>query len=158
MGTPRLFTQVIGADTFGASIRKLAEQVKDWRPFWRDVFLPRYIGQIQQNFETEGELVGGWPDLDPTYAAWKARHFPGRKILERTRRLRSSLAHGATGPDTVIQARPLELRFGTRVPYAKWARIYNREPFPPIKKGEWAPIVKAYFKERARQAGFKNVS
>jgi hypothetical protein len=108
---------------------------------------------VQQNFETEGELVGGWPDLEPGYAAWKARHFPGRKILERTRRLRSSLAHGAVGSDTVLQVRPLEFRFGTRVPWGKWVRYHNREFLPPIVKKDWAPLVNQYFKERARQAG-----
>ena len=153
MGLPRFVVQLVETTAFGSKLNKLSDSVKDWRGFWKEVFIPRYTEMVQQNFETEGELVGGWPGLEPAYDAWKARHFPGTKILERTRRLRSSLAHGvADSSDTVLQVRPLELRFGTRVPYGKWVRR-DREILPPIVKKDWAPLVNAYFKAKAREAG-----
>jgi hypothetical protein len=130
MLVPRLKLEVIDSRTnpgirFPRTLFQLTERLGNWKEFWVRVFLPRYLETVQQNFITEGELVGGWPDLNPTYAAWKARHFPGRKILELTRRLRRSLMPGVSGTsgagsDTVLQVRPRELVIGTRVPYARW--------------------------------------
>jgi len=70
-------------------------------------------------FEAEGAFEGRpkWQDLSPAYALWKTRHFPGRKILELTGRLRGSLTNRG-GPDNVLQITPTELSVGTVVPYA----------------------------------------
>ena len=45
---------------------------------------------IRRNFDEEGRPERWWP-LSPAYASEKARKFPGRKILERTGRLRQSI-------------------------------------------------------------------
>jgi hypothetical protein len=129
----------------------LTNTLQNWSTFWKTYFIPQYMERIQQNFETEGELSGymsGWPDLEPRYAAWKARHFPGRKILERTRRLRNSLAPGASGSDTLIQVRPLEVRIGSRVWYARY-HTRTRPFLPRITKEEWTPIVRRWVRENA---------
>jgi len=60
-----------------------------------------------------------WQDLSPAYAIWKARHYPGRKILERTGRLRSSLVNKG-GIDNVFEVTPDSLTVGTTVPYAMY--------------------------------------
>ena len=144
----------VGNIPFASKLITFNKSIKDWRGFWATVFIPRYIEEIQQNFETEGELSGytfGWPDLNPAYAAWKARHFPGTKILERTRRLRESLAHGGNS-DTVIEAGPRTLRFGTRVWYARFHQ--DTRPFlPRVTIDRWSPLAREWVMQQAKEAG-----
>ena len=139
MPVPRLKFEILDSRTdpnirFPRVLFQLTEKLSNWREFWARFFLPYYLERVQQNFITEGELVGGWPGLNPVYAAWKARHFPGTKILELTGRLRRSLMPGAEGTsgygsDTVLRAGPRELVIGTRVEYARWHA--ERRPFLP---------------------------
>ena len=50
-------------------------------PFWPSV-VPVFIQWMKQQFETEGEFGGHkWARLSPSYAAWKAVHYPTRGIL-----------------------------------------------------------------------------
>lgn len=133
-------------------VAAISERLKDWKSFWVGVFLPWYQEEVQQNFETEGELTRyGWPDLNPAYAQWKSRHFPGTKIMERTRRLRNSLAVGATGPDTYVQVRPLEAGIGTRVPYAKYANR-TRQILPFVNQQRLKQLHTAWVENEARKA------
>lgn len=149
---------VRGPMRFPSVLIKFGRRIADWREFWVTVFIPRYLEKVQQNFQTQGELSGrraGWPDLSPRYAAWKSRHFPGRLILERTRRLRTSLGlSGVGGSDSVLQVRPTSLRLGTRVPYARY-HTFERPFMVPIVQREWRPIIDAWVASRARNAGMK---
>ena len=144
----------VGSMPFTSMLVTFNQRIKDWRGFWATVFIPRYTEKIQQNFETEGELSGytfGWPDLNPAYAAWKARHFPGTKILERTRELRESLAPGGNS-NTVIEAGPTSLRFGTRVTYARFHQ--QTRPFlPRITVAEWTPLAREWVMQQAKESG-----
>lgn len=38
---------------------------------------------------------GTWPSLDPKYAAWKAKKFPGKSIMRRTDKLYNALVGGS---------------------------------------------------------------
>jgi hypothetical protein len=153
MPVPRLKFEVIDSRTdpnirFPRLLFQLTDRLGNWKEFWVRIFLPRYLELVQQNFITEGELVGGWPDLNPAYAAWKARHFPGRKILELTRRLRESLMPGAggtsgLGSDTVLRVGPRELTIGTRVPYARWHAV-TRPFLPPVKVSDFNPLIREW--------------
>ena len=148
----KLSGTLINDKRFPRFVVNISERLKNWRSFWVERFIPWYQGEIQQNFETEGELTrNGWPDLSPAYAAWKARHFPGRKIMERTRRLRQSMAVGAAGPDTVIQVRPLEAAVGTRVPYAKWANR-ARPILPFVNQKRLKQLHSAWVREQQEAA------
>ena len=138
---------------FPSQLLTFAERLKNWRPFWVQRFAPKYLEQVQQNFATEGGLVGGWPGLSPRYAAWKARHFPGTKILERTRRLRESLAPSAISGnrDLVLQVGPRDLRIGTRVPAGRF--VVRQRPFlPPIREAEWRWLFNEWIDEQAKNA------
>ncbi len=154
---PKFKFEFVNGERSPRILLRLTGRLQDWKSFWIGYFLPLYLNEVQQNFETEGELSTsmGWPDLHPAYASWKARHFPGTKILERTRRLRNSLMPGATGPDTLIQVRPLELKVGTRVPYAKYHR-WTRPFMPRVLVKDWNPRVRAWARgelELARREG-----
>jgi phage gpG-like protein len=73
--------------------------------------VPVVAAAIQRNFEEEGRPER-WPPLSPGYALWKAARYPGRKILERTGALRSSIRVG------IEPTVPAALVASTDVPYA----------------------------------------
>ena len=73
--------------------------------------VPVVAAAIQRNFEEEGRPER-WPPLSPGYALWKAARYPGRKILERTGALRSSIRVG------IEPTAPAALVASTDVPYA----------------------------------------
>lgn len=72
-----------------------------------------------QQFDREGASEGNprWQPLSALYAAWKAVHFPGAKILTRTRKLRASLTGGA---GSVKEIEPLRLVVGGSVRVGRW--------------------------------------
>lgn len=87
------------------------------KPAW-DQVVP-YLDRVEEEaFTSEGGTTRGgrWPRLSERYRRWKARNFPGRRILERTGRLKESII-GST-PDTVSERTATRLTYGTRVPYA----------------------------------------
>lgn len=62
-------------------------------------------------FETEG--YGTWPALNPDYAEWKARNYPGQTILRLTDRyFRGAVEPG--GPNNFIQSAANFLSYGVR--------------------------------------------
>jgi phage gpG-like protein len=84
-------------------------------------------------FSAEGafEERGKWQDLSPAYARWKQKHYPGRKILELTGRMKLSLvARGSS--ENVTQITSTEMSLGTVVPYA----IFHQKGTPnmPMRK------------------------
>lgn len=149
----RFKAELIGGRSFSSALVKFSERLQDWRTFWATRFIPLYLNDVQQNFETEGELStrAGWPSLEPDYDAWKTRHFPGRKILERTRRLRESLSPSGLGSsDQFLEARSTSLRLGTRVPYARY-HTWRRPFLVPITQNRWRPIFEEWVAEKAAE-------
>jgi phage gpG-like protein len=133
--------------------------VKDLRPFWRDVFAPKYFALVQDLFATGGRARGGggkfkggaWAALSPRYRIWKQAHYPGQPILVREGRLRESVAwdgHGL-GPDGIFQAQPTFVIAGTNVPYGRYhqagtTRMPARPFLPPPDPGVFAPLLHAW--------------
>ncbi len=107
----------------GVSLR-----AQDMRPVWA-VIAGDWGRIMARQFETEGGLGRPWAALSPMYAAWKATHFPGAKILVRTGKLRESLT-GRTG-DTVDERDRDSLKLGTSVPYAGYHQTGTKRPMPP---------------------------
>lgn len=74
------------------------------------------FGQIEaRQFSSSGANSGGWAALSPGYAAWKARHYPGKGVLVRSGALEASLTGRPLGVEVITDDRAL---FGTGVPYA----------------------------------------
>lgn len=112
----------------------------------------------QRLFDSEGATGehGAWTPLSPRYAAFKARAFPGRKILVAENRMRQSLVT-RTG-DSVREIEPLELRLGTRIrsprggfPYPAahqtgTSRMPRRRPIDIAEgdKRNWTRMVQRY--------------
>ncbi|MBL8909869.1 MAG: phage virion morphogenesis protein [Archangium sp.] len=79
--------------------------------------LERATGQ-QFDARGAGPDAGSWAPLSISYAKWKAAHYPGKPLLERTGALREGLTQsGSANARRDIGSN--ELTFGTRsVPYA----------------------------------------
>ena len=50
-----------------------------------------YIQRIEEAFSSRGVSVGGWAPLDPLYAKYKRRKYPGRPLLVRTGEMKEAL-------------------------------------------------------------------
>jgi phage gpG-like protein len=86
-----------------------------------------------RQFSTEGGAgqSGRWQRLSPGYARWKAIHYPGAGILERTGRLMRSLL-SRTG-DSIERSSIRLLELGTSVHYARYHQRGEGLPKrPPI--------------------------
>mgnify|MGYP000943539208 CR=1 FL=1 len=104
-----------GVTQLNRSLSRLGDDVTDFRPVWEDIDeLLRAI--TEEQFDTEGQ--GEWEPLSPTYAAWKAVHYPGKSMLRREDRLIDSLTR-ETG-DSVREFEALQMKWGTKVPYAQY--------------------------------------
>lgn len=106
-----------------------------------------------ERFAKEGP---GWAPLSPAYARWKAREYPGKKILERTGDLKSSL-EGGPGAIRIVTKDALVL--GTSIPYARYhqsgtSRMPQREVvrIGQFDRIQWAKIVQAHLVAAAKKA------
>lgn len=93
--------------TFRVAFEDWAKLLKDWRPAWRDV-IKLFRKHEQRHLETEGMATGSRfeplnerPVYEKSYAAWKARHYPGLPILQRERVLFRALAVGGRGSGAI---------------------------------------------------------
>lgn len=123
----------------------MIDRCADLRPVWPKVFKAWQAHQTKV-FATEGGALGQkWAALStktsgnrPSYAAWKAEHFPGKTLLRRTDRLWSSLAGETT--DTVKYMQRQSLEMGTKVPYAVYHQ--SREPRTKMPRRSFILLTK----------------
>ncbi|NUP99211.1 MAG: phage virion morphogenesis protein [Armatimonadetes bacterium] len=122
----------------------LLHQVSDLRPAF-EAMAADWSTTMQRKFESEGAHEAGtdeagtpnppWEPLSARYAAWKARHYPGMPILQRTGALRQAAVH----PQTDITADSLTLTVD--VPYAIYHQARAREgaiPPPAVRQPDRA--------------------
>lgn len=97
------------------------------------IMADEFFQSMASVFAAEGafEERSRWQELSPAYGRWKARHYPGRKILELTGRLKNSLTTKG-GPDNVLEITRDTLSVGTRVPYAMYHQTGT--PKMPMRK------------------------
>lgn len=132
-----------GEDQVNRTLLGYAERARDMRPAWEQI-KQRFVAYEQDWFTSEGE--GTWPALSPSYAHWKARHFPGRPILVRTGDLRDSV----TKPDIAVME-PGYAIFGTADPKAVYhqkgdGRLPRRRVIDigEEERREWVRVVQRY--------------
>ncbi len=96
--------------------RAIAGRIRDTSDFsgpFRQV-ADDLVDMEQEAFAREGAYEGNpvWAPLKDRYARWKAKHYPGKKILERTGRLLRLM----TSPNIIIRPLSLVMEFlGYRV-------------------------------------------
>lgn len=85
----------------------------DFTPVFRQI-RDDYHDMEEAAFAKEGGYEGNpaWKPLSAKYAAWKAKHFPGAKILYRTGALFQALTGGS---GSVEEIKPFFLRLGGSV-------------------------------------------
>ena len=108
---------ITGTRQVQASLREVADEIKDWKPFWTRMSL--FLRQkVFLAFSTEGVESGSgkWAPLSPKYALWKFKNAPGSPLLVLSQRMFLSLG-GGRHPDHVERHRRSEFWFGSRVPY-----------------------------------------
>lgn len=111
----------IGDDTDGDSVRRFTTamdrfgvNLEDFGQFVFPKVMKLFEEEISGQFESRGArgVAGGWPELSPGYAQWKAVHFPGMPLLEATGSMRAALTEsGSTHARREIN--PSDMTFGT---------------------------------------------
>ena len=150
----------VDVSTLTEDLEGLKEGLSNLGPVYRGPVYNIFKTFIKAHFSSEGGYSGEqWAPLSPTYAAWKAKHYPGRGILQREGRLYNSLS--AQSGDTIFRVTPTSAEFGTKVPYAVYHQAEDRgaAPFPrravipPFTRAELTRIkdaILAYLLEKMR--------
>jgi phage gpG-like protein len=151
--------EVTGDDKVRAGMAVLMDSLKDLRPFWRDVWAPKYFAMVQDLFATGGRARGGggrfksgaWAPLSPRYRIWKQKHYPGQPILVREGRLRTSVTWTGQGLGAggIFQAHPTFVVAGTSIPYGQYhqegtATMPARSFLPPPDPAVFAPLLQQW--------------
>lgn len=118
------------------------------RPAW-EVLTSRFAALEARQFASEGRAgsPAGWAPLSPRYAAWKARHYPGKTILRRTDELYNSLTQR---PLDIEVLEPSFMLIGSSVPYGRFHQqgdgLPRRRPveFPELERRQWVKVVQRY--------------
>lgn len=90
---------------FGATILQLNDAMTRSGKYLSNFF----SGEV---FASRGRIIGKpWQPLNPTYAAWKAQHFPGRPPLIRTGAMNRGYAFDATNKSVSLFNEKFYFRF-----------------------------------------------
>lgn len=115
--------------SFTASVERFALELGN---FGKHVF-PRVTEVLEdavaEQFDSEGRAGqgGGWDELSPKYAAWKAKKFPGSPLLVRTSRMVSGLV-SSLAPTALRSKDQTRMEYGTRgVEYASFHQFGTRK-------------------------------
>jgi len=115
----------------------LSDALRDLNPVWGDLH-QIFMDFMKRVFDAQGAYGGKqWAPLSPGYAAWKARHYPGKPILQLRGRLYPSFTK-AEDPDHVYRTGPTFMETGSKVRYARahhWGYLPNKLPARTIIRG-----------------------
>jgi len=121
----RFRLDIAGEVQMDRGIARFSDGVADYRPIW-GVIAEDFHEQEKDQFKTEGAEGGEkWQVLSEAYAGWKAAHYPGTRILQRTGDLERSLTKAGDPNGVRVEARKT-LKLGSKIPYA----IYHQSIQP----------------------------
>lgn len=113
---------VTGQEKIQLMLEGLALRARDLSPVWG--YIANEFSALEaRQFDLEGGLGTPWPALSPSYAAWKAKRYPGRPMMVLTGALFSSLVHG--GPGHIDRRTPDTLTLGTNLKNPKSGYNYG---------------------------------
>lgn len=144
----RLSFSFYGEHQLDRTLNRMIADVEDATPAW-EVILASFIRAERKQFRSQGAYgSAGWVPLSPRYAAWKALHFPGKPILERTGRLLRSLTQQPLGIEVM---QPHRLLMGSNVKYGEFhqagsGHLPRRRPIelPESLRVEWVKTLQRY--------------
>ena len=114
----RVTLQVDGEAQFDRAFSRFGHHTEDLRFLWADV-ASDFREIEQEQFATQGGHGHAWQPLSKKYGQWKAKHHPGKQILELDGTLWKSLTvKGAKGH--VERPDKDSLSLGTSLHYAKY--------------------------------------
>lgn len=149
MASVRLGLRFYGDTQVHRELVRFANRPGDMRPAWQEMANRFRRLEIKQ-FRSEGAHGGAaWAPLSPQYGAWKARHYPGKKILEREGDLKRSLTVRPFGIEVLEHDFML---VGSDVEHGQWhqrgvpGRLKMRKPieFPERERVYWVRIMHRY--------------
>jgi hypothetical protein len=82
-----------GDEQFVRDLLRFGERAGDMRPAFEAIADDFYEIEKQQFASEGGFASAGWPGLSENYARWKAKHYPGKPILQRSGTLMESLTN-----------------------------------------------------------------
>lgn len=99
----KLRFQIEGVTEMSRVIRGIDDKANNLRPEFQKV--GKYLKKFYSNdvFASEGGVIGEkWQGLNPQYASWKAKKYPGKGILVRTGKMKGAFEYKATKTSTTI--------------------------------------------------------
>lgn len=143
------FTFTIEGETqIDRTLARFADNIGDASPLW-DILADRFVKLEARQFKSEGAYgSGGWAALSPRYAAWKAKAYPGKPILERTGALKGSLTRRPLGIEVLT---PKSMTIGSGIDYGKFhqaggGRLPQRRPveLPEGERRYWVGLIQRF--------------
>src|SRR5512132_1125407 len=88
--------EIEGETQVAAGLDYIGKELKDFKkPLQKCSQM--LLSAWDKNFSSQGSELGEpWQALSPKYAAWKAKRYPGKGILERTGEMRKSFNAAVT--------------------------------------------------------------
>lgn len=147
---------IAGQDQVLRTFSRWTDALSDFSPVLEKI-ADDFLELEASQFGGEGKTgSGGWKALSPDYAAWKAVHYPGAKILERDGWLRDSLTV-KDAPFGLREITTTQAVLGSNLPYAMYHQTGTRKmpARPPIELSEsdktrWGKLVHKWLYEMAR--------
>lgn len=148
MAGMRFTFTVEGETQIDRTLARFAENASDASRLW-DALANRFALVERRQFDSEGTYgSGGWQALSPRYAAWKARHYPGKPILERTGDLRDSLTRRPFGIEVIT---PKSMTVGSGIDYGRFHQagggtLPQRRPveLPESERRNWIRLIQRF--------------
>lgn len=148
MAGMRFTFTVEGETQIDRTLTRFHENASDASPLW-DALANRFATVERRQFASEGAYgSGGWRALSPSYAAWKARHYPGKPILERSGDLKDSLTRRPFGIEAIT---PKSLTVGSGIDYGRFhqagaGNLPQRRPveLPEAERRAWVRLIQRF--------------
>lgn len=150
----RIVFDFAGEAQVDRQLLRFAGRARDARPAFREM-ARRFAPAEGRQFDSQGAYGSGpWKPLSPEYAAWKERHYPGRKIMQRTGALKRDLTERPFGVEVI---EPSHMVLGTNRSYAKYHQRGGSTPgrppqrklvdLPETERQEWVRILQRHIVE-----------
>ncbi len=145
----RLDIEVFGDRQISRGFTAVAARLKDARASWHRI-VDQLVEAERRQFDSEGGYAsGGWTPLAPSTRAAKQALGLDNGILNRTGRLRESLAVRG-GRDQTLELHPSWMVFGSTVPYGRFHQagsgVPQRKPFE-LTDGDKREMVRTLQKQ-----------
>lgn len=143
----RIRLSIEGDTQLDRTLARFAEGLDNASALW-DALADRFASINRRQFDSEGAYgSGGWQALSPRYAAWKARAYPGKPILQREGDLVESLTRRPLGIEVIT---PRSMTLGSGVPHHRYHQLGDGVPqrraveLPESERRHWVRLVQRF--------------